>query len=101
MYLNDLSVPADDEDPSEEIFSVLSAEDRKRLEELQLYKNKEDNVAIEVVEDTKEKRTIIHQAIKGLYPGLETKTEDRDGKKYIIAYHAAGKKALASKIVPQ
>lgn len=34
--------------------------------------------------------------MKSLFPGLETKTEDRDGKKYIIAYHAAGKKALAS-----
>lgn len=96
IYLNDLSVPSDDEDPSQETFSVLSAEDKKRLEELQLFKNKEDNVAIEVVEDTKEKRTIIHQAVKGLFPGLETKTEDRDGKKYIIAYHAAGKKALAN-----
>uniref|UniRef100_A0A8C5R5U4 Pseudouridylate synthase 7 homolog n=1 Tax=Leptobrachium leishanense TaxID=445787 RepID=A0A8C5R5U4_9ANUR len=95
-YLNDLSVPADKEDPSEEIYSVLSADDKKRLEELQLYKNKEANVAIEVVEDTKEKRTIIHQAIKGLFPGLETKTEDREGKKYIIAYHAAGKNALSN-----
>ncbi|XP_073475749.1 pseudouridylate synthase 7 homolog isoform X2 [Aquarana catesbeiana] len=96
IYLNDLSVPADVEDPKEEIFTVLSAEDKKRLEELQLYKNKETNVAIEVIDDTKEKRTIIHQAVKGLFPGLETKTEDRDGKKYIIAYHAAGKKALAN-----
>uniref|UniRef100_A0A667HD94 Pseudouridylate synthase 7 homolog n=1 Tax=Lynx canadensis TaxID=61383 RepID=A0A667HD94_LYNCA len=50
----------------------------------------------EVIEDTKEKRTIIHQAIKSLFPGLETKTEDREGKKYIVAYHAAGKKALAN-----
>ncbi|XP_030886743.1 pseudouridylate synthase 7 homolog [Leptonychotes weddellii] len=50
-----------------------------------------------VIEDTKEKRTVIHQAIKSLFPGLETKTEDREGKKYIVAYHAAGKKALASK----
>ncbi|XP_042704537.1 pseudouridylate synthase 7 homolog isoform X3 [Chrysemys picta bellii] len=49
----------------------------------------------EVIEDTKEKRTIIHHAVKSLFPGLETKTEDRDGKKYIVAYHAAGKKALA------
>lgn len=32
-----------------------------------------------------------------MFPGLETKTEDREGKKYIVAYHAAGKKALASK----
>ncbi|KAM9312448.1 pseudouridylate synthase 7 homolog [Gastrophryne carolinensis] len=95
-YLNDLTVPADDEDPSEEIFSVLSADDKKHLEELQLYKNKEANVSIEVVEDTKEKRTRIHQAVKSLFPGLETKTEDRDGKKYIVAYHAAGKKALAN-----
>lgn len=50
----------------------------------------------QVREDTKEKRTVIHQAVKSLFPGLETKTEDRDGKRYIIAYHAAGKKALAS-----
>lgn len=50
----------------------------------------------QVIEDSKEKRTVIHQAVKSLFPGLETKTEDRDGKKYIIAYHAAGKKALAS-----
>ncbi|XP_075064883.1 pseudouridylate synthase 7 homolog [Mixophyes fleayi] len=96
IYLNDLTIPADEEDPSEEIYTVLSEEDKKRLEELQLFKNKETNVAIEVVEDTKEKRTIIHQAVKGLFPGLETKTEDRDGKKYIIAYHAAGKKALSN-----
>lgn len=51
----------------------------------------------QVIEDTKEKRTVIHQAIKSLFPGLETKTEDREGRKYIVAYHAAGKKALASK----
>ncbi|XP_068786181.1 pseudouridylate synthase 7 homolog isoform X5 [Struthio camelus] len=98
-HLDDFSVPVDDEvnseDPSEETFTVLSDEDKKRLEELQLFKNKETSVAIEVIEDSKEKRTIIHQAIKSLFPGLETKTEDRDGKKYIIAYHAAGKKALA------
>ncbi|XP_058682797.1 pseudouridylate synthase 7 homolog isoform X4 [Poecile atricapillus] len=99
-HLDDFSVPVDDEvnfeDPSEETFTVLSDEDKQRLEELQLFKNKEASVAIEVIEDTKEKRTIIHQAVKSLFPGLETKTEDRDGKKYIIAYHAAGKKALAN-----
>ncbi|NXY90647.1 PUS7 synthase, partial [Alcedo cyanopectus] len=95
-HLDDFSVPVDDEDPSEETFTVLSEEDKQRLEELQLFKNKETSVAIEVLEDTKEKRTVIHQAVKSLFPGLETKTEDRDGKKYIIAYHAAGKKALAN-----
>ncbi|XP_040268560.1 pseudouridylate synthase 7 homolog [Bufo bufo] len=95
-YLNDLSVPADDEDPSEDIYSVLSEDEKKRLEDLQLFKNKESNVSIEVVDDSKQKRTIIHQAVKGLFPGLETKTEDRDGKKYIVAYHAAGKKALSN-----
>ncbi|XP_057220497.1 pseudouridylate synthase 7 homolog isoform X3 [Malurus melanocephalus] len=99
-HLDDFSVPVDDEvnfeDPSEETFTVLSDEDKQRLEELQLFKNKETSVAIEVIEDTKEKRTVIHQAVKSLFPGLETKTEDRDGKKYIIAYHAAGKKALAN-----
>ncbi|CAD7687110.1 unnamed protein product [Nyctereutes procyonoides] len=94
-HLDDLSVPVDEEDPSEDVFTVLTAEEKQRLEELQLFKNKETSVAIEVVEDTKEKRTIIHQAIKSLFPGLETKTEDREGKKYIVAYHAAGKKALA------
>ncbi|XP_063497659.1 pseudouridylate synthase 7 homolog isoform X12 [Symphalangus syndactylus] len=95
-HLNDLSIPVDEEDPSEDIFTVLTAEEKQRLEELQLFKNKETSVAIEVIEDTKEKRTIIHQAIKSLFPGLETKTEDREGKKYIVAYHAAGKKALAN-----
>ncbi|XP_019814214.2 pseudouridylate synthase 7 homolog isoform X2 [Bos indicus] len=95
-HLSDLSVPVDEEDPSEDVFTVLTAEEKQRLEELQLFKNKETSVAIEVIEDTKEKRTIIHQAIKSLFPGLETKTEDREGKKYIVAYHAAGKKALAN-----
>ncbi|XP_075768170.1 pseudouridylate synthase 7 homolog isoform X2 [Pelodiscus sinensis] len=95
-HLDDFSVPVDVEDTSEEIFTVLSNEDKQHLEELQLFKNKETSVAIEVIEDTKEKRTIIHQAVKSLFPGLETKTEDRDGKKYIVAYHAAGKKALAN-----
>ncbi|XP_032160218.1 pseudouridylate synthase 7 homolog isoform X1 [Mustela erminea] len=94
-HLDDLSVPMDEEDPSEDVFTVLTAEEKQRLEELQLFKNKETSVAIEVIEDTKEKRTVIHQAIKSLFPGLETKTEDREGKKYIVAYHAAGKKALA------
>ncbi|XP_041524234.1 pseudouridylate synthase 7 homolog isoform X1 [Microtus oregoni] len=94
-HLDDLSVPVDEEDPPEDALTVLTAEDRQQLEELQLFKNKETNVAIEVIEDTKEKRTIIHQAIKSLFPGLETKTEDREGRKYIVAYHAAGKKALA------
>lgn len=56
-------------------------------------------ILTQVIEDTKEKRTVIHQAVKSLFPGLETKTEDRDGKKYIIAYHAAGKKALASEFL--
>uniref|UniRef100_A0A2K5RH42 Pseudouridine synthase 7 n=1 Tax=Cebus imitator TaxID=2715852 RepID=A0A2K5RH42_CEBIM len=95
-HLNDLSIPVDEEDPSEDVFTVLTAEEKQRLEELQLFKNKETSVAIEVIEDTKEKRTVIHQAIKSLFPGLETKTEDREGKKYIVAYHAAGKKALAN-----
>ncbi|XP_061496397.1 pseudouridylate synthase 7 homolog [Rhineura floridana] len=96
IHLDDFSVPVDDGDPSEKIFTVLSAEDKQQLEELQLFKNKEGSVAIEVIENTKEKRTIIHQAVKSLFPGLETKTEDRDGKKYIVAYHVAGKKALAN-----
>uniref|UniRef100_A0A8D0DRY6 Pseudouridylate synthase 7 homolog n=1 Tax=Salvator merianae TaxID=96440 RepID=A0A8D0DRY6_SALMN len=96
IHLDDYSVPIDNEDPSEEIFTVLSAEEKQQLEDLQLFKNKEGSVAIEVLEDSKEKRTVIHHAIKSLFPGLETKTEDRDGKKYIVAYHAAGKKALAN-----
>ncbi|XP_059843151.1 pseudouridylate synthase 7 homolog isoform X1 [Hypanus sabinus] len=97
VVLDDLSVPDDDdEESSDDIFSVLSTQDKERLENLQLLKNKEDSVLIEVVEDTKEKRTIIHQAVKSLFPGLETKTEERDGKKFIVAYHVAGKTALAN-----
>uniref|UniRef100_A0A8C3A973 Pseudouridylate synthase 7 homolog n=1 Tax=Cyclopterus lumpus TaxID=8103 RepID=A0A8C3A973_CYCLU len=30
------------------------------------------------------------------YPGLETKTEEKEGRKFIVAYHAAGKKARAA-----
>ncbi|XP_055509174.1 pseudouridylate synthase 7 homolog isoform X1 [Leucoraja erinacea] len=97
VVLDDLSVPNDDdEEPSEDIFSVLSSQDKERLEDLQLFKNKEDSVMIEVVDDTKEKRTVIHQAVKSLFPGLETKTEEREGKKFIIAYHVAGRTALAN-----
>ncbi|XP_060548661.1 pseudouridylate synthase 7 homolog isoform X3 [Pantherophis guttatus] len=96
IHLDDFSVPVDKEDPPEEIFTVLSPEEKQRLEDLQLFKNKESSVSIEVIEDTKEKRTIIHQAVKSLFPGLETKTENQDGKKCIVAYHAAGKKSLAN-----
>ena len=59
-------------DPPEDALTVLTAEDRQQLEELQLFKNKETSVAIEVIEDTKEKQTVIHQAIKSLFSGLET-----------------------------
>lgn len=45
--------------------------------------------------DTKEKRTQVHKAIKTQFPGLETKTEEKEGRKFIVAYHAAGKTALA------
>lgn len=48
-----------------------------------------------MIDDTKEKRTLVHKAIKTQFPGLETKTEEKEGCKYIVAYHAAGKKALA------
>lgn len=47
------------------------------------------------MDDTKEKRTLVHKTIKTQFPGLETKTEEKDGRKFIVAYHAAGKKALA------
>ncbi|XP_067292574.1 pseudouridylate synthase 7 homolog isoform X1 [Pseudorasbora parva] len=97
--LNDLSVPVDAEEASPELdpaeAQTLTEEQKQQLTELQLFKNKEGNVAIEVQEDSKEKRTLLHRAVKTLYPGLETKTEDRDGKKVIVAYHAAGQKALA------
>ncbi|XP_016305904.1 pseudouridylate synthase 7 homolog, partial [Sinocyclocheilus anshuiensis] len=75
---------------------TLTEGQKQQLDELQLLKNKEGSVAIEVQEDSKEKRTLLHRAVKTLYPGLETKTEDRDGKKFIVAYHAAGKTALAA-----
>lgn len=35
-------------DPSEDVFTVLTDEEKQRLEELQLFKNKETSVAIEV-----------------------------------------------------
>uniref|UniRef100_A0A3Q1IZN8 Pseudouridylate synthase 7 homolog n=1 Tax=Anabas testudineus TaxID=64144 RepID=A0A3Q1IZN8_ANATE len=93
VHLDDLSIPADSE-PNE--LDVLTEEQKKQLGELQLFKNKEGDVSIEVMDDTKEKRTLVHKAIKTQFPGLETKTEERDGHKFIVAYHAAGKKALAA-----
>ncbi|XP_069048726.1 pseudouridylate synthase 7 homolog [Lepisosteus oculatus] len=96
VRLDDLTVPVDAEDPPLDVSDVLTEEQKQQLEELQLFKNKEGNVTIEVVEDTKEKRTLLHQAVKSLFPGLETKTEEREGVKYIVAYHAAGKRALAA-----
>ncbi|KAM9855000.1 pseudouridylate synthase 7 homolog isoform 2-T2 [Aulostomus maculatus] len=100
VHLDDLTIPADilevpeaPEQPSES--DVLTEEHKKQLGELQLFKNKESNVSIEV-DDSKEKRTLVHKAIKTQFPGLETKTEEREGRKFIVAYHAAGKKALAA-----
>ncbi|XP_029008308.1 pseudouridylate synthase 7 homolog isoform X2 [Betta splendens] len=101
VHLDDLSVPAEAADvPEAEQQSnetdVLTAVQKQELGELQLFKNKEGNVSIEVMEDTKEKRTLVHKAIKTQFPGLETKTEEKDGRKFIVAYHAAGKKALSA-----
>uniref|UniRef100_A0A3P8RBE2 TRUD domain-containing protein n=1 Tax=Astatotilapia calliptera TaxID=8154 RepID=A0A3P8RBE2_ASTCA len=93
VHLDDLSVPAEAE-PKE--CDLLTEEQKKQLGELQLFKNKEGNVSIEVLDDSKEKRTLVHKAIKNQFPGLETKTEEREGRKFIVAYHAAGKKALAA-----
>uniref|UniRef100_A0A1A8D9Y9 Pseudouridylate synthase 7 homolog n=1 Tax=Nothobranchius kadleci TaxID=1051664 RepID=A0A1A8D9Y9_NOTKA len=100
VHLDDLSIPVDSEQAAEteqlpKESDVLTEEQKKQLGELQLFKNKEGNVAIEVMDDTKEKRTLVHKAIKTQFPGLETKTEEKDGRKFIVAYHAAGKKALA------
>ncbi|XP_076863256.1 pseudouridylate synthase 7 homolog isoform X2 [Brachyhypopomus gauderio] len=100
LRLDDLTVPVEREEvpveaePAE--CQTLTEEQKQQLTDLQLFKNKEANVAIEVEEDSKEKRTLLHKAVKTLYPGLETKTEEREGKKFIVAYHAAGKKALAA-----
>uniref|UniRef100_A0A3P9MKK1 Pseudouridylate synthase 7 homolog n=1 Tax=Oryzias latipes TaxID=8090 RepID=A0A3P9MKK1_ORYLA len=91
VHLDDVSVPADTEDDD-----VLTEEQKKQLGDLQLYKNKEGTVSIQVVDDTKEKRTLIHKAIKTQFPGLETKTEEKEGCRFIVAYHVAGKKALAA-----
>uniref|UniRef100_A0A673WW46 Pseudouridine synthase 7 n=1 Tax=Salmo trutta TaxID=8032 RepID=A0A673WW46_SALTR len=99
VWLDDLSVlrrtevTSVAEQPGSEVFTE---EQKHELEQLQLFKNKEGNVSIEVADDTKEKRTLVHKAVKTLYPGLETKTEEREGKKFIVAYHAAGQKALAA-----
>ncbi|XP_055049203.1 pseudouridylate synthase 7 homolog isoform X2 [Misgurnus anguillicaudatus] len=99
VALDDLSVPADVEESSSDLSNtecpVLTEEQKLQLSELQLFKNKEGNVSIEVVEDSKENRTLLHKAVKTLFPGLETKTEEREGKRFIVAYHAAGKTALS------
>uniref|UniRef100_A0A3Q2TJU6 Pseudouridylate synthase 7 homolog n=1 Tax=Fundulus heteroclitus TaxID=8078 RepID=A0A3Q2TJU6_FUNHE len=95
VHLDDLSIPTDNVQQPQDC-EVLTEEQKKQLSELQLFKNKEGNVSIEMIDDTKEKRTLVHKAIKTLFPGLETKTEEKDGQKFIVAYHAAGKKALAA-----
>uniref|UniRef100_A0A6Q2Z6T3 TRUD domain-containing protein n=1 Tax=Esox lucius TaxID=8010 RepID=A0A6Q2Z6T3_ESOLU len=95
VRLDDLSVPEEVEVYQTES-QVLTEEQKQEMERLQQFKNKEDSVSIEVADYTKEKRTLVHKAIKTLFPGLETKTEEREGKKFIVAYHAAGKKALAA-----
>uniref|UniRef100_A0A674D8M3 Pseudouridine synthase 7 n=1 Tax=Salmo trutta TaxID=8032 RepID=A0A674D8M3_SALTR len=59
---------------------------KHELEQLQLFKNKEGNV----------ERTLVHKAVKTRTWDWETKTEEREGKKFIVAYHAAGQKALAA-----
>ncbi|XP_007244365.2 pseudouridylate synthase 7 homolog isoform X1 [Astyanax mexicanus] len=104
VRLDDLSVPVEPEEVSVEAApvdcQVLTEEQKQQLSDLQLFKNKERNVSIEVEDDSKEKRTLLHKAVKTSYPGLETKTEERDGKKFIVAYHAAGKKALAEVRTP-
>uniref|UniRef100_A0A3Q1B4F0 Pseudouridylate synthase 7 homolog n=1 Tax=Amphiprion ocellaris TaxID=80972 RepID=A0A3Q1B4F0_AMPOC len=101
VHLDDLSIPAEAEEvpeaePQPKECDVLTEEQKKQLGELQFFKNKEGNVSIEIMDDTKEKRTLVHKAIKTQFPGLETKTEEKDGRKFIVAYHAAGKKALAA-----
>ncbi|KAI5100371.1 pseudouridylate synthase 7 homolog isoform X3 [Silurus meridionalis] len=100
LRLDDLSIPVETEDAPIETEPVecqdLTEEQKQQLADLQLMKNKEGNVAIEVEGDSKERRTLLHKAIKSLYPGLETKTEEREGKRFIVAYHTAGKKALAA-----
>ncbi|TRY56943.1 hypothetical protein DNTS_023878 [Danionella cerebrum] len=98
VCLDDLSIPSEAEGTSEVSVDsqVLTDEQKKQLQDLQLTRNREERVEIELVEDTKEQRTLLHQSVKLLFPGLESKTEERDGKKIIVAYHAAGKRALAA-----
>uniref|UniRef100_A0A1A8PH03 Pseudouridylate synthase 7 homolog n=1 Tax=Nothobranchius pienaari TaxID=704102 RepID=A0A1A8PH03_9TELE len=67
VHLDDLSIPVDSEQASEseqlpKESDVLTEEQKKQLGELQLFKNKEGNVAIEVMDDTKEKRTLVKKA---------------------------------------
>nr|XP_057932534.1 pseudouridylate synthase 7 homolog isoform X1 [Doryrhamphus excisus] len=100
IHLDDLTIPKElqEEAAAEEKqlneCNILTEEQKKQLGDLQLFKNKESSVSIEG-DDSKDKRTQVHKAIKTQFPGLETKTEEKDGRKFIVAYHAAGKKALA------
>ncbi|XP_057693822.1 pseudouridylate synthase 7 homolog isoform X2 [Corythoichthys intestinalis] len=104
VHLDDLTIPkeveereaaaAEVESPAPEC-SLLTEEQKKQLGDLQMFKNKESFVSIEG-DESKDKRTLVHKAIKIQFPGLETKTEEKDGRRFIVAYHAAGKKALAA-----
>ncbi|XP_061772865.1 pseudouridylate synthase 7 homolog isoform X3 [Nerophis ophidion] len=102
VHLDDLTIPkeAQEEITKEEAkpateSDILTEEQKKQLGDLQLFTNKESSVSIEG-DDSKDKRTQVHKAIKSQFPGLETKTEEKDGRRFIVAYHAAGKKALAA-----
>uniref|UniRef100_A0A674DA18 Pseudouridine synthase 7 n=1 Tax=Salmo trutta TaxID=8032 RepID=A0A674DA18_SALTR len=80
---------------------LASVAEQPGSEQLQLFKNKEGNVSIEVNTLTfskphELKRTLVHKAVKTRTWDWETKTEEREGKKFIVAYHAAGQKALAA-----
>uniref|UniRef100_A0A8C1QYG0 Pseudouridylate synthase 7 homolog n=1 Tax=Cyprinus carpio TaxID=7962 RepID=A0A8C1QYG0_CYPCA len=94
VVLDDLSVPAEAEVRAHITHTVPLELDVDEVMETCLLANRQN--LFQVQEDSKEKRTLLHRAVKTLYPGLETKTEDREGKKFIVAYHAAGKTALAA-----
>ncbi|XP_061825352.2 pseudouridylate synthase 7 homolog [Nerophis lumbriciformis] len=101
VHLDDLTIPkeaqeeaTEEEKPPTES-DILTEEQKKQLGDLQLFTNKESSVSIEG-DDSKDKRTQVHKAIKSQFPGLETKTEEKEGRRFIVAYHAAGKKALAA-----
>nr|XP_002741613.2 PREDICTED: pseudouridylate synthase 7 homolog [Saccoglossus kowalevskii] len=85
VKLDDISKPTDfavqvSNEPDED---YLQDTDKQMLQELLESKDKSKDVIIKLSEDSKDRRTKIHQSIRQVYPGLVSETTDVDGERVI------------------